>query len=236
MATYCVNDLWNVLVLQTAEVEDISTQPAPKRRRKLSSHLADCVVEYAQEAEDSQERSRTHIMYPILDRIEAELTRRFHGKNEQLLLGISALDPRSEKFMDAQAITGMAKAYKCNVEDLTCEMHQFKRLLQRKFPDGSKLAGPLHLCQFLEPYKDAFYELFKLVITAVVLPVSSAACERSFSSMKLIKTYLRTTMADQRLSDLTVLAVESERAKRLDIDNIVKLFAALHKNRRVQLK
>ena len=39
------------------------------------------------------------------------------------------------------------------------------------------------------------------------IPVSSCACERSFSSMKLLKTYNRSTMTNNRLNALAMLYV-----------------------------
>ena len=39
----------------------------------------------------------------------------------------------------------------------------------------------------MEPYKDAFYSLFQLtMIAVVVLLVSTASCECSFSTMRLV--------------------------------------------------
>ncbi|XP_073491308.1 uncharacterized protein [Aquarana catesbeiana] len=56
--------------------------------------------------------------------------------------------------------------------------------------------------------------------------VSVASCERSFSKLKLIKNYLRSTMGQARLSDLAILSVESELAKCIDFD-VVHNFAAV---------
>jgi hypothetical protein len=56
--------------------------------------------------------------------------------------------------------------------------------------------------------------LYRLVLT---LPVTSASCERSFSTLKLVKNHLRTVMTQDRLSDLMVIAVESDRAKKTDL-------------------
>ena len=78
-----------------------------------------------------------------------------------------------------------------------------------------------------------FYELFGLCKTALALPVSTAACERSFSALKLIKNPLRTTMNNERLSDLGVLSMESKRAKALDMDEFVRLFSSKHGNRKI---
>ena len=88
----------------------------------------------------------------------------------------------------------------------------------------------LKLAKFSKPYKLAFQELYRLVCIALTLPVSSASCERSFSAMKLIKSHLRSTMCDSRLSN-AVLSVESSRAESLSLDAFVDEFDARHQNR-----
>lgn len=98
-----------------------------------------------------------------------------------------------------------------------------------------QLASILDLTAFLEPYKEVFHELFRLCKIAIALPASTATCERSFSALKLIKNHLRTTMVDSRLSHLGVLSIESRRAKALNIDDFIKVFASQHKNRRIKL-
>ena len=77
--------------------------------------------------------------------------------------------------------------------------------------------------------------LYRLSQIAVTIPVSSAACERCFSTLKRIKTYLRNSMTDSRLSSLGMLSIESERAKSLNMTTFVDVFAANHKNSRIHL-
>lgn len=57
--------------------------------------------------------------------------------------------------------------------------------------------------------------------------VSVASCERSFSKLKLIKNYLRSTMGQSRLSDLAILSIESELVKGIDFNEVIHNFAAL---------
>ena len=57
--------------------------------------------------------------------------------------------------------------------------------------------------------------------------VSVASCERSFSKLKLIKNYLRSTMGQSRLSNLAILSIESESARSIDFDEVIDKFAAL---------
>ena len=53
--------------------------------------------------------------------------------------------------------------------------------------------------------------LLKSIQITLTIPVTSASCERSFSAMKLIKTYLRNRAGDDRLGDLTVLFAHKNR-------------------------
>lgn len=93
----------------------------------------------------------------------------------------------------------------------------------RKKKDGMQTLNTLlELVVFLEPFKEVFYELFRLLRIAIVIPVSSASCERSFSALSLIKNKLRTTT---RLSHLGVLSIESRRAKSLDMNEFVRRFS-----------
>jgi hypothetical protein len=43
----------------------------------------------------------------------------------------------------------------------------------------------------------------------LTIPVTIALAEWSFSTLKLLKSYLRSTMAQERLNDLTMVALES---------------------------
>jgi hypothetical protein len=51
--------------------------------------------------------------------------------------------------------------------------------------------------------------------------------------MKLIKTYARNSMGNERLSDLSILAIEKEFI--MDFEKVVDVFATKHKNSRIIL-
>lgn len=75
--------------------------------------------------------------------------------------------------------------------------------------------------------------VLKLFLT---IPVTSATAERLFSKLKLIKSYLRSTMAQQRLSDLSVLSIENEKIRSLDINMLVDKFAEKNARRSQKFK
>ncbi|XP_050435438.1 zinc finger MYM-type protein 1-like [Adelges cooleyi] len=57
--------------------------------------------------------------------------------------------------------------------------------------------------------EDTFKEVFKLLKILVVTPMTSSEAERSFSTLKRIKTCLKSNMGEDRLDALTMLSVES---------------------------
>nr|CAH7713144.1 unnamed protein product [Callosobruchus chinensis] len=68
----------------------------------------------------------------------------------------------------------------------------------------------------------------------LTMPVTVASCERSFSKLKLIKTYLRSTMGQERLSGLAILSIEGDIARLLSYENVIKNFA-MRKARKINL-
>lgn len=119
---------------------------------------------------------------------------------------------------------------------MSAELHTTKRLLLRKANGNeNNLETTLQLLVLLEPYREALYEVCRLLLIACTLPATSAGCERSFSKLKLIKNYLRNRMEDSRLSDLAVIALNADRSMTLSFDSVVDKFANSHKNRRITL-
>lgn len=71
--------------------------------------------------------------------------------------------------------------------------------------------------------------LFSEILTACIiflsLPVTVASAERSFSKVKLIKNYLRNSISQERLTNISILNTEKARTDELNIDHIIDTFA-----------
>ena len=50
--------------------------------------------------------------------------------------------------------------------------------------------------------------------------------ERSFSKLKLIKSYLRSIMSQERLSELAILSIENEMLTEFECGNLINNFAS----------
>ena len=68
-------------------------------------------------------------------------------------------------------------------------------------------------------------ELATACVLFATIPVTVASAVRSFSKLKLIKTYLRWSISQERLDGLALLAIDNEGAKQLNIDDLLDKFA-----------
>lgn len=184
---------------------------------------------------DSLPSFKQNVYVPVVDRLLTELDSRFSVEANSVMIGCQALNPGHSSFLDCNKLEPFAHIYNINIEDLRHEAYQLRRLLERTPADVAKPTSLVSLVCFLEPYKLAFQEVARLLSIAVVLPVSSAACERSFSALKLIKTYLRSTMTNDRLSSVALLSIESTRAQNIDFSAFVDEFDSRHHNRKLLL-
>ena len=173
-------------------------------------------------------------VYQIVDEVKAKLKRRFDDKNIAIMRGITPLCLSSSSFLDEDSLVAFAKLFNANSFILRCELSTFKHLLERK--DKRERPGNLLEMQaYLQKLKEAFFELHRIVLIACTLPVSSAECERNFSSMRLIKIDLRTVMKQGRLDSLMMLGIDRDRAGKINLDTAVNRLKARFPRCRIAL-
>jgi len=66
----------------------------------------------------------------------------------------------------------------------------------------------------------------------LTLPVTTVTAERSFSKLKLIKNYFRTTLDQEKITNLAIISIEHEIVDEMDFDDIIDTFADL-KSRKI---
>ena len=103
--------------------------------------------------------------------------------------------------------------------DLFSELKILKEVLQ--INENSPI-NVLNYIKRLESFPNACIT-FRILIT---IPVIVASIERNFSKLKLIKSYLRSTMSQERLSRLTILSIENEMLAELESKILISNFAS----------
>lgn len=128
----------------------------------------------------------------------------------------------------AQA-TVLANLYKndINENELILEVESFKYhalILDPKIKEAS--AADIFNFIYENSLQDAYPNISTALKIFLTMPVTVASNERSFSKLKLIKTYLRNGMSQQRLTNLSIICIEKKLASQLCYDDIIKEFAA----------
>uniref|UniRef100_A0A8I6WNY7 HAT C-terminal dimerisation domain-containing protein n=1 Tax=Hordeum vulgare subsp. vulgare TaxID=112509 RepID=A0A8I6WNY7_HORVV len=80
--------------------------------------------------------------------------------------------------------------------------------------------GPVEILNFLKRH-DCFPNASIAYRVLLTIPVTA---EKSFCKLKLLKSYMRTTMTQQRLNDLATIALESEVLEKIDYEDIIEDF------------
>ena len=80
--------------------------------------------------------------------------------------------------------------------------------------------------------RGVFSEIVTLVIILLVIPAANATSERTFSALRKVKTYLRSTMTQTRMNNLITLHVNKVSTNALDLKAIANEFTARNERRR----
>ncbi|XP_012851359.1 PREDICTED: uncharacterized protein LOC105971058 [Erythranthe guttata] len=111
-------------------------------------------------------------------------------------------------------------------EDLFNEL----RVLREILPEEAETA--IGVLNYLKAMNGSFPNAWVAYRILLTIPVTVAAAKRSFSKLNLIKSYLRSTMSQERLNGLAMLSIEKDLTEKLDFSSLISNFAA-QKARRV---
>jgi hypothetical protein len=74
--------------------------------------------------------------------------------------------------------------------------------------------------------KSSFPNVYKLVQVVVKIPISSSTCERSFSTMRRFKNWLRTGIGQERSIKLSAFSIERDLTNKIDGKIILEKFVS----------
>jgi len=168
-----------------------------------------------------QDHYRIICFLPVMDRLINEMEHRFGDDTTMpLFQAISASHPNSGAFLDFKVLHPLIDAYQLDSAGSlasqldVCELMLKQTEKPRNIPDLISKLNPA----------GGFPDLRRLLQLALTVPIANVAAERSFSSLRKIRTYVRSTMVEQCLSGIALLNIENELAKNIDYDKIVDTF------------
>lgn len=91
-------------------------------------------------------------------------------------------------------------------------------------PEDHKTVHFIYTVLFSNGLRDILPSLYTALSIALTLPISSASPERAFSKLKIIKSRLRSTMGEDRLESLMLMACEKDVS--VCTDEVIKLFSS----------
>lgn len=170
-------------------------------------------------------------VYEIIDNFISEMEKRLL-KNVDLYKGLLAADPGSPNFLNEKDILEFSKKYyrlKIDQDALSGQIKIAKNLFK-----GQKLEKIDECLKYLASLASGFPDLYKYFQIVLTTPVANTTGERSFSTLNRLKTYLRTTMSEERLSNLAMISINRDLSNRLreNTDLAINVFGK-NNNRRL---
>ena len=213
--------------VEIAQELDIDPSFPPSRSGK-KRRLFDYQGEEEQRA-TPELKFKSNFFYPLVDQAIMSIKERFNLLRE-VSSAFSFLYTRDKLLLVQQenALLTCCKEFQkkfgdIDSDEMSAELQRFVLILQNKrnLNTAQDFLNYLLKTHLFELYPNVYIAL-RILLTC---PVTVASAERSFSKLKLIKTFNRTSMTDSRLSSLAMLSIENDCARSLDYDNVITAFA-----------
>ncbi|XP_041357674.1 52 kDa repressor of the inhibitor of the protein kinase-like [Gigantopelta aegis] len=173
---------------------------------------------------------RRAVFIPYLDGIISQMRIRFCQLSSTVVRGLG-LCPANLQLLSDDSVAALKSHYK---DDLPC-VYSFEHeieLWKRKWVGVDD--PPSSIQETLEAMNEKLFPNIAMLLRILhIIPVTSAAVERSNSSLKLIKTPLRSTMTEERFNALILLHIH--RDIRVDVGAVIDKFAGKHPRRMLLL-
>jgi len=152
-----------------------------------------------------------HACIPYLGSLVSSLTSHF-SSNNNVQFNPFYLYPKMMQELEREEfkslITVSSKLY--HIDNLEYEMMNWFDYWRAKVPEVAKTLDTADLLE----HCDFFLAIKQAVLTLLTLTATACSIERSFSMLRRVKTWLRSTMTDDRRSALCMMSVHRQLVNR----------------------
>jgi len=197
---------------------DLETIQVPRQRKPPRRYTGDALSYVATTVSDYYRP----LFFLLVDTAVQQLEERFHSN--QSLLTYQTL----EKVLITGEIAADLSVYdEIDLTDLQMQVDLFRRKRSVK-----SLSDAVDILTCMTPeLRGEYTEVEKVVRLLLVSPASSAEAERSFSALRRLKTWLRSTMNQRRLNAVAVCHVHQEVLDLVNVDTLMAEFVSKNETR-----
>ena len=215
----------------------LTEPPVLPRQRRLSKR-ADCGSEPHQFTTPQDFYRKQY--FEVLDLVSNELSRRFDQKDLKIVMEMEKLilSASNDDFKDQVVIPElMRNNYESDLkmDTLAVQLKQIPALVarhrERTGQKIKKITNVRTLCGIMNanPVSKSMYtELHLLLKLFFTIPVTTATAERTFSAMRRLKTYLRSSMTQDKLNHVLLLNTYKSRLDDLNLHQIASTFISVN--------
>jgi hypothetical protein len=200
-----------------------------KRKGKRKKHFDEQDDEDEEMQQSAIDLFRREYFLVMIDAAIASLTSRFEQMkafdnvfgflfNSENLKSLDEVDLWSHCKIFAEKFTH-ENSSDVEINDFYSEL----KVLQVSLPDSSTSAP--EILKFVMD-ADCYPNVTVAYRILLTVPVTVASAERSFSKLKLLKNYLRSTMSQERLNGLAMCSIEKDILDTIDFNTILNDFAS----------
>ncbi|KAM3843293.1 52 kDa repressor of the inhibitor of the protein kinase-like [Diretmus argenteus] len=200
----------------TALANSVDVVPTKRRISVKQSYRANSP------SETVEDHYRVNLFYPFIDHLLSELDGRFAERNEPAMVAaylVPAHLTKLTKEMEAELI----QWHQPDLPDSGTVEQELKRW-RHKFSTET-LPLPTTALDTLHTTNMSYFPNVECMLRIyLTIPVTTCACERPFSAMRRLKTWLRASMSDNRLSGLALMHVHPK--VRVDRERVLRRWDA----------
>ena len=172
-----------------------------------------------------------HIYYEACDLLLSELEHRFQNQHIPSVLAIEQMLLKAANGSSYQNELSAVEVscYKNDIDwaDLSRHLPLLQDVVKKSNPILQNMTSIHSICEALNSnnvYKDMLPSVHSLLRLYMTIPITSATSERTFSALRRLLTYLRSTMTEKRLNNCLLLHVHKSYTDALDLTLIAKEF------------
>ncbi|PWA36504.1 zinc finger MYM-type protein 1 [Artemisia annua] len=175
----------------------------------------------------AEESFKVNYFLYIVDQTIASLTTRFeqYQEYENIFGFLFTLDKL--KSYDDDSLKSCCSCFEAALKNNdkydidTNELYLELRLLKNFLPNS---IGPTEVLRYLKEV-DCFPNAIITYRVLLTIPVTVVSAERSFSKLKLLRSYLRSTISQERLNGLALIAIENDIFESVNYEMLINNFA-----------